>query len=162
VYNSTPHHHALLTGQLFEHQDRPILYVAANIYKATIAYETLCQLVGFENVRFYATDEVVAADLLAASSEFRFERIHTINSILEQEKSIIVTHIGALTRPLMPKDIISSHVVHLQKGQTINPQKLVRELVEAGYRKVGVTQAVGEFSVRGEVIDIYPINLEQR
>ncbi len=161
VYNSTPHHHALLAGQLFKHQDRPLLYVAANIYKATIAYETLCQLVGFENVHFYATDEVVAADLLAASSEFRFERIHTINSILEHKKSIIITHIGALTRPLMPKEIISSHVVRLQKGATINPQKLIRELVEAGYRKVGVTQAVGEFSVRGEVIDIYPINLEQ-
>ena len=158
VVNSTPTHDALLASCLAEEHLQPVVYVAANIYKATSAYEMLCQILGYENVHFYATDDVVAMELLAASSEFRYERLHTVNAIIAHQVRVIVTHVSALTRPLLPRKVIEDHVVTLRNKEVIHPQQLIRKLVEGGYRKVGITQAVGEFSVRGEIIDIFPIN----
>ena len=42
---------------------------------------------GIENVNFYVTDEVVAVEALAISNEFKFERMHTIASILKNKKN---------------------------------------------------------------------------
>ena len=42
-------------------------------------------------MNFYVTDEVVAVEALAISNEFKFERMHTIASILKNKKNIIVT-----------------------------------------------------------------------
>ncbi|MDD4211833.1 MAG: transcription-repair coupling factor [Bacilli bacterium] len=161
VVNSTPTTNTLLASSLWEEVKYPIVYVASNIYKATAAYEMLCQIMGYESVHFYATDDVVATELLAASNEFRYERLHTVNAILSHQAKIIVTHVGALVRPLLPPEVILDHIITLQKNSTINPKEFIRKLVESGYRKVGITQAVGEFSVRGEIIDIFPINRDE-
>ena len=158
VNNTTSNHNYLLAYLSFLETNDYIIYVTPNIYKATLAYENLCQLVGYENVNFYANDEIVASELLAVSSEFRFERLHTVNSIIRQEKKIIVTHVGALTRKLMSKDDILKNVINLKKGQTIVVKEIINTLIRSGYKRVPLTTKVGEFSVRGEIIDIFAVN----
>ncbi len=158
VNNTTSNHNYLLAYLSFLETNDYIIYVTPNIYKATLAYENLCQLVGYENVNFYANDEIVASELLAVSSEFRFERLHTVNSIIRQKKKIIVTHVGALTRKLMSKDDILKNVINLKKGQTIVVKEIINTLIRSGYKRVPLTTKVGEFSVRGEIIDIFAVN----
>ena len=64
-----------------------------------------------EKVNFYVTDEVVAVEALAISNEFKFERMHTIASILKNKPNIIVTYISSFARPLIPLDIYKDNVI---------------------------------------------------
>lgn len=158
VKNTTTNHNYLLAYLTFVEAKDFVVYIASNLYKATQAYEVLCQLVGMEDVLFYATDEIVSAELLAVSNEFRLERQHTIQAIIHQKKKIIVTHTLAVTRPLLPKAVILQYAMTLEEKQTIKRQDMVLKLIASGYKRTPITQQVGEFSVRGEVIDIFPVS----
>ena len=161
VNNTTLNHNYLLAYSTFIKSEKSVIYVASNIYKATTAYEALCQLAGYENVCFYIVEEIMSAELLAISKEFKFERIHTVNAILNNEKKIIITSVNALTRELMPLDIIKEHVIEISTGDIIDVEKVTKLLVESGYIRVPVTTEIGQFSVRGGLIDIYPINMKK-
>ncbi|HRZ41010.1 MAG TPA: CarD family transcriptional regulator, partial [Candidatus Omnitrophota bacterium] len=45
-------------------------------------------------------------------------------------------------------------------GQTITPEKIVRQLVAFKYDKVRQLNAEGDFSQRGEVLDIFPVRFQ--
>ncbi|HHU56587.1 MAG TPA: transcription-repair coupling factor [Acholeplasmataceae bacterium] len=161
VSNTSPNHNYLLTLLTFLETDSFVFYITSNLYQATKAYENLCELAGYENVVFYVTEEIVAAELLAISREFKFERLHAINAIINNEKKIIVTHITAVTRLLLPLEEIKSHILEFEVGKNIDHETIIKKLVASGYKKVPLTSDVGEFSIRGEIIDIYPINSDK-
>ncbi len=151
-------HEVLTCVEAFHEFDDTIVYVTSNLYKATLAYEALCEIVGYEQVHLYAVDEVISAEAMATSHEFRLERLHAVQSILENKKKIIVTHICALVRTLMPKKEIEEHKITFSEGEIVHQKELAKKLIESGYKKTPTTTQIGEFSVRGEIIDIYPIN----
>lgn len=158
VTGSTINHNILLAASKFKQTNEDVIYVACNLYKATYAYEKLCDLVGVENVNFFVTDEIVAVEALAISNEFKFERMHTINSLIKGEHKIIVTYISSFLRPLISKDIYKDSIVHLKKDDTIDVKEIIKKLIIMGYKRVPTTSQTGDFSVRGEIIDIFPIN----
>lgn len=158
ITNTTKNHNVLLCATKFYETEENIIYVAPNLYKATYIYETLCELIGVENVNLFVTDEIVAVEALAISNEFKFERMHTINSIINKEKKVIVTYISSFLRPLISKDIYESSVLKFKKGQTIDVNYVIKKLINMGYKRTPSTTQTGDFSVRGEIIDIYPIN----
>lgn len=157
VNSITPHHGYLLTYLSFLEGGDNVFYVASNPYKANLAYESFCKLAGYDDVNLYVADEIVAAELLAASSELKNERLSTIHSLLTEKKKIIVTHPQALLRPVFPKKRFREAMFALREGDEINLDNFVLKLIALGYKRVPTTSLVGEFSIRGEVIDIFPL-----
>ena len=157
VNSITPHHGYLLTYLSFLEGGDNVFYVASNPYKANLAYESFCKLAGYDDVNLYVADEIVAAELLAASSELKNERLSTIHSLLTEKKKIIVTHPQALLRPVFPKKRFREAMFALREGDEINLDNFVLKLIALGYKRVPTTSLVGEFSIRGEVIDISPL-----
>ena len=50
----------------------------------------------------------------------------------------------------------ASAIINLKIGDEININKVTEKLASAGYERVHTTVSTGQYSVRGEVIDIYP------
>ena len=157
VNNMSFNHGYLLSYLSYLKNDDFIIYVASNLYRANHAYEVFCNLVGFNNVNLYVVDELVSSELIAVSNDFKYERINTLKSIIENEKKIIVTHPQALLKPLIKKQKFKDNIINLKINKTINPKELIKKLITMGYKKTPTTSTVGDFSVRGEVIDIYSI-----
>ena len=160
ITSSTNNHNILLAISHFYTKNETVIYVASNLYKATLAYEAICDLIGMENVNFYVTDEVVAVEALAISNEFKYERMHTIATLIKGEKRIIVTYISSFLRPMISSDIYKQNVLSYKNGDIINVNELIKKLVIMGYKRTPSTTQTGDFSIRGEIIDIFPINSE--
>ena len=158
ITSSTITHNMLLAISHYYNTNETVIYVASNLYKATLAYEAISDLIGMENVNFYVTDEVVAVEALAISNEFKYERMHTISSLIKGDKRIIVTYISSFLRPMISCDIYKDNVISLKKEDIINVKDLIKKLVIMGYKRTPSTTQTGDFSVRGEIIDIFPIN----
>ena len=158
LVNSLSFNHGyLLTFLTFQKSNDFVFYVASNLYRANHAYEVFCNLAGYDNVNLFVVDELVSTELVAVSNDLKYERINTLKSIVEQNKKIIVTHPQALLKPLINKDKFKKHIIELKINQTINPKEITKSLITLGYKKTPTTTAVGEFSIRGEVIDIYSL-----
>lgn len=150
------HHQYLLTYATYLQSGSFVVYVAPNVYKANLAYENLCRLAGYNNVNLYLADELISTELVAVSREFKSERLNTIKSIINNDKKIIVTHVLALLKPNINKEMFIDGLINIEIDMDINIDAFLNKLVEAGYKRVPKTCQAGEFSVRGEVIDIYP------
>jgi transcription-repair coupling factor (superfamily II helicase) len=150
------HHGYLLAYFAFIKTNNFVVYVASNLYQANRAYEKLCALAKPQNVNLYLVDEIVSAELVAVSGDFKYERLNTLKSALDQTPKIIVTHTQAVLRPLLEKSAFAQGVFTLKVNDTIDLEALTRKLVTLGYKKTPTTTSVGEFSVRGEVMDIFP------
>lgn len=150
------HHEYLLTYATYLESGSFVVFVAPNVYKANLAYDNLCKLAGHNNVNLYLVDELISTELVAISQEFKNERINTLKSIINDEKKIIVTHTLALVRAVINKEDFIKSLITIKKNEDINISEFIKKIVSLGYHRVPKTMQSGEFSIRGEVIDIYP------
>ena len=160
VYNSVASANIYLTYKLFKENNNTIFYICSNIYKATLAYEAFVSLAGIENVNYYVMDDFSSSEVLASSSEYKYERMYTIDALIKGKKRIVVTNVASILRLINPKVDIENHIIHLKVSDNVDINRLIDILFESGYKRTASVEVVGEFSVRGEIIDIYPINLD--
>ena len=50
--------------------------------------------------------------------------------------------------------------IHLKKNKIVNREKLIKDLTENGYKRESMVYNTSDFSVRGFVIDVYPVGEE--
>ncbi|HEY8364151.1 MAG TPA: transcription-repair coupling factor [Haloplasmataceae bacterium] len=134
-----------------------IIIITSNLFQAQKIYDKLVQMLSDEHVYFFPMDEFIAAEMLASSNEFRQERINTIVNIITKKKGIIVTHTIGAIRKLPPKEVFIKNIKKIKVDDVCNFADMVKELVFLGYKRVNMVEEQGEFSVRGGIIDIYPL-----
>lgn len=155
VNNLSTNQGYLLTFLSYKETNNFVFYIASNLYKANKAYDAFCKLARFENVNFYVVDEFLSAELVAVSNDLKTERINTLKSIYDNKPKIIVTHLEAVLKPLINKDKFYNKVFELKKQDDLDIEELIDKLITMGYIKRPLTENIGEFSIRGEIIDIF-------
>lgn len=95
-----------------------------------------------------------------SSIDSRFEQIRALASIIENPQALILTHLRAFASPVYPKDNLSASTKTFSIGDHCNFLQLAEELIASGYVRVPRTTLPGEFSIRGEVFDIFPFEDE--
>ena len=152
----TFNHTILLASSVYRANNEFIMLVYNNAFLANKAYDSLCDVLGYEYINLYAVDDFVANEAIAISGELKQERLSTIKSIIENKPKIIVTHIQALLKPLISLNNFKNSIIKIEKDKELDINELVTKLTNMGYKRTSVTYSIGEFSIRGEVIDIYP------
>ena len=131
-----------------------------NLYQAQRLYDQLVELMDEGLVRLFPMDEFITAEMLASSSELRIERMNTLSSIIEDPNRIIVTHVAGAARFLPPKEVFQQADISLEVGECYDLDTLKRKLIELGYQSVRAVEHMGEFSVRGGILDVFPMTEE--
>lgn len=136
----------------------PLFVVLPNLFKAQQMYDRLSLLVEEDEIGFFPQDEFITTEMLVSSHEFKMERINAIRDLLEGKRQIIVTHTAGIVKAQMPRNRWESAVLELVSGHDYEMRKLSRALVEYGFKKVFTVEKPGDFSVRGGIMDIFPLN----
>ena len=156
---------ALSAGLIARRTQRPLLLVVAHLDDADEAQEEL-SCCGVACVKIPALEASAAegggADLIAA----RVRLAHELPTLQGSERgSVVVASIQALMQGVQPPGSSQRLIRRVRTGERLVPQQLVAWLSEAGYRRVDAIEEPGEFSVRGGIVDIFPISpasLEER
>lgn len=94
----------------------------------------------------------------AGSTELYKQRTQTLFKILTDKVDIIVAPICAILDFLPNENIFSQNILKLKTNQVIEQSELELLLTRAGYKKEDLISEQGQYSKRGEVFDIFPIN----
>ena len=91
------------------------------------------------------------------------EELFEISSVLSKYykfdgKKIIISPFSTLLNPLPTQKNLESSTIKLKDN--INLNEFADLLIRFGYECVDIVESVGEFSIRGEVIDIYGVNMD--
>ncbi|CAG0899799.1 unnamed protein product [Cyprideis torosa] len=84
-------------------------------------------------------------------------RLATLYALQENgSNSILITSVEALLRRVIPRRVLLDRAELILAQEEIDKDDLVDQLQSSGYEKVSLVRGVGDFSVRGGIVDIYP------
>ena len=103
--------------------------------------------------------ETLPYDFFSPSKNIRNHRMQTLSKILSHEKLTLITSIQALMSPCPDKTHLLPFEL-LETDQLINRKNFIYGLKNSGYERKDIVTEMGEYSLRGSIIDIYPTGLE--
>ena len=160
ITNTNDNISLLMLIYLFNKSNESILIVTPNLYKAQKVYDSLTNLLDEDQVSFYPQDEFITTEMLAMSKEFKFERINTIKKIIEKEKSIVVTNTTGILKYQLPISKWEKAIIRVSNGEVVDLDTFPKQLISYGYKRELTVEKQGEFSLRGGILDIFPLNYE--
>ena len=135
-------------------------------YRIIVTYADLrareiCEDLGFydPDVVFFPGKDLIFYQADIHAGETTRARMRCIRRIMEERPLTLVTTFAALMTPLVPLSVIKEHILRLEKGKNI-PKDLSRLLVAMGYERSHQAETPGQFSVRGDIIDIFDVTAE--
>ena len=121
----------------------------------------------YEDYRFFDVDVVYypAKDVLFYQSDIRgnvltAERIRALKMIHEKEHVTVITTFDALMNTQAPPENVWASVLTLAPGDEINLEEIMAQLVRMGYEKEYQVETMGQFALRGGILDIFPLTEE--
>lgn len=93
----------------------------------------------------------------AQSNELYVERTIALHKILSKDFDVVVAPISALYSFLPSVEDFKTNTLKLSVNQNITIETLERLLVQAGYKREEMVSEPGQFSKRGEIVDVFPL-----
>ncbi|MBI5117108.1 transcription-repair coupling factor [Candidatus Poribacteria bacterium] len=151
----------LFAGELADILERPMLYVTSTVEAAETAlgdYESFHDSAGL--FLFPPREYLPPAEVLPPDTSVS-ERLVALRALLRPDQNnrrpIIVAPIRSILQKLPRPALVAPAVLCLRVGDTWSLEDLSLTLVERGYHRCTMVETRGEFSIRGGIVDVFPI-----
>ncbi|MFQ6132013.1 MAG: transcription-repair coupling factor [Armatimonadota bacterium] len=161
---------SLLIAALRRRLDAPCLVITFNNEQATKFAGDLQAFTDDDpeqpQVLLFPATESVIYDGAAPDRELRARRMDTLNALLTGRARIVVAPINAALQRLAPPSAYEDLLLEVKAGDSLDLGILVEHLLANGYHRASLVEDVGEFSVRGGIVDVFlptrsrPVRLE--
>ena len=151
---------AIVSAYLAETLRQPVLYLAADLDSAERLYDDLRLLCPKQNVVFLPSVEFEPYDSNPPSPSQLSLRMEATRVFMEEDRWLAVATPEGLTSHFPMPESFLDHQLFLKVGGKTNFETLVTQLHEAGLKREEMVEKVGDFSVRGGIIDLFVWNYE--
>lgn len=109
------------------------------------------------NVLSFPAWDCLPYDRVSPSLDCVTQRVNALTTLAEEPNQIVVTSVSALAQYLPPRLSFLGESLFLKKNETYSFSKLNEYLGEKGFNRVGIVYEPGDYAVRGDIIDFFPI-----
>jgi transcription-repair coupling factor (superfamily II helicase) len=139
---------------------RPLLVVAPDEERAEQWRDDLQAIAGEQVVRYFPAWDVGLYDGRSPSREISGLRIEALDCLRRKRPAIIVAPATALVTPVIPPHALELGMLTLKLGSEYPLDQLASHLIDVGFERVPMVDAVGQFSIRGGIVDISPVGVD--
>jgi transcription-repair coupling factor (superfamily II helicase) len=157
---------SLLSSLLFRKLEKSFLIVTSSHDSAQEIYHELAFFRGknsagcaepSENVLLFSSPETHPYENVLSHCGVSARRMWTLYRLCDsQEPVIVVASIRALLQKTIPVDLLIDSCSTVSNGDEIDRENFTKKLVEGGYTRVSLVEDRGDFSIRGEIMDVFP------
>ena len=155
---------ALIINSIANIERKNILLVCANSELAYKWYGYFQSINNNNSVLYYPANEYYPYEIRNKSTEVEYSQLNILTKLINKknsnEKNIIITTERSLQPHLLNKSYLKKYNLNLIKGKKIEIKDLAIALSQLGYVKEEITTTEGNWSRRGDIIDIFPVNNE--
>jgi transcription-repair coupling factor (superfamily II helicase) len=101
--------------------------------------------------------ETLPYDPFSPHQDLISERLATLHQLVAGNIRILITTAATAAHRLAPAQFMEQYTFEFTKGQVLDAAKLREQLVRAAYNHVSQVLTPGEYSVRGSIIDLFPM-----
>ncbi len=151
----TPHSiKPFLSSYLFKKLNKSILFICNNNKTAEILEQNITDL-GFpaQSLLYY---DNLPYENTSLPHKIIQKRVKTLINIIQKKAMIYIIPLKSFLFPVINKGFLEDNIYSLNVGQKLNREHLISHLTKNGYERVPHIEKVGDFGLRGEVIDIFP------
>lgn len=148
---------ASLIASIAEEKDCPTIVFTSNLHQANLLFNDLQELYPKDNIYVYNVNDMIHTQLSIASPEEQAERIETLEFLLTEKPGIILIPVAGARRLLPPKSAYQKAHLEIEVGNDVELEEFTSQLIGIGYVREQIVAKPGEFSIRGGIIDVYPL-----
>ena len=143
----------LLTVKANEYSKKNVLFITSSEQNAlkykndlTKLFDIEAEILPFQSISMYET---------VSSNKYDYaEQI----KILKQKPSIVIAPVKTLLEKFPREDFYKKNSIKIKIGDEIDTKTFSQKLVNLGYKKATMVTDIQEFSIRGDIIDIFSLN----
>ena len=125
---------------------------AKEIYDDLRSFTSRVWLYPAKDLLFYSAD--IHGNLMAR------QRIAVLRRLMEDREGVVVTTMDGLMDHLLPLKYLREQSITVESGQVIDLDSWKERLVAMGYERMAQVDGMGQFSIRGGIVDIFPLTEE--
>jgi len=150
----------LITSTLAQHCQHSLCIVTSTLEEGA-RWATQLELMGWDTVLFYPTSEASPYDPFDLEAEMVWGQMQVlVESDRPAGTMAIVTTERALQPHLPPPAVFHAACLTLRVGDERSLTALANDLAHLGYERVSLVETEGQWSRRGDIIDIFPVAAE--
>ena len=154
VSGLSPVHRAMVAAALYQTTQRPFVMLCADETEARRMAGDLQTLTGVEPALLFAR-EWQLRDRVYASHSFEQQRLGTLCSLAAGKVPALVATIDGVLQRTLPPDALCDAALELKPGDRHDLNELARKLDASGYSRAEQVEGVGQFAVRGGILDVW-------
>ena len=145
-----------LVSLLFARLEKTLLVICPEEKEAASFARDLILFLGEENVIYYPPLDFRTVDMFALQREEELIRLEVLAKLQINPQTVVVTSVIALMQKVMPFAQFNAYLQIISTGDTLEREDFGENLLSGGYKRVSLVEEAGEFSIRGNIIDIFP------
>ncbi len=138
--------------------DDATLIVCENEANARRICDDINMLAGGTYALVYPAKNITLLATEGVSREYEYQRLNVLYTLAMGRCKFVCTSIEALSQATIPKQFLLEKVITLKSGDIIETNSFSHLLVGMGYSRCAKVDGVSQFSIRGSIIDIFPVS----
>ncbi len=140
---------------IFSCERKNLLILTSNLNEANKIFFNIKKY--YDDVYIFPDDDYLTKKAIAASPDLLFMRMNLLNNISDDTKKIVICPINAYFKSLPHPNTFKNLSLKLSKNVKLDRDRLIERLENIGYKRDTVVTNTGEYSVRGFILDVFPI-----
>jgi transcription-repair coupling factor (superfamily II helicase) len=160
----------LVASALANYEDQDLCVVCATLEEAGRVFAQM-EAMGWKTVHFYPTSEASPYEPFDPENELSWGQMQVLADLVNGQSSVvsgqlpkqrtaIIATVGALQPHLPPPDAFKSFCVTLEKGMEFDLDGFGEKITILGYERVPLVETEGQWSRRGDIVDVFPVSSE--
>ncbi|WP_123042690.1 transcription-repair coupling factor [Cohnella candidum] len=146
-----------VVAAMFRELQKPILIVTHNMFSAQKMADDLQECLNDGEVLLYPANELIAAETAISSPETSARRLEVLLKLAEGFRGVVVVPFAGLRRFQPDRQTLANSRIDLKVGGTKPLDEFLKDMVALGYERVDRVEQKGHFSVRGGIVDFFPL-----
>ncbi|WP_414047349.1 transcription-repair coupling factor [Macrococcus equi] len=148
---------SVIMAESYLKHKKQMIVITSNLFQAEKLENDLAQLIDEDELFKFPVQDIMIEEFSTKSPDLMRERIRTLTHLATGQHGLFLVPINGLQKLLSKKELFTGYHRVISLGEDIHLMALQQDLIDMGYQKSERVTTLGEFSVRGGLIDIYPM-----
>ena len=161
VHGLTNSAKSFVIANLFKKQKKHLLYIVNNHHEAQTYYREIKNLLGEDvEVHNFLCQEISPYDQINSDVQVTSSQLKIFSTWQSDKPSLTVITFKAFSQLYIQRKLLEESGLKIKLNDEYEPLDIARKLVELGYSQQFMVENRGQFSHRGDILDVYPLQGE--
>lgn len=147
-------HRAHFAAGIWEQTGRPVVLLCADETEADRLAEDLTAFTG-QAVRRLSARDFTFHNAAVVSRQWEHRRLSALRALAAGESPLTVCTVESLLQRTLPRTLLTQCAQMLRVGESHDLPELAERLSAAGYTRCEQVEGVGQFALRGGILDVF-------